>query len=93
MSNSNQLKTLLEKLRPFQREAFEFATSTKLIKSKSKPSSRNKKNTKKNNDVVSDGDDCRGRILLADEMVCREFFFFITTLEFILKKAKTCRFC
>ena len=65
LSNSNELKSLLEKLRPFQREAFEFATSTKSIESKSSF-------TKKKNDVVSH-DNHRGRILLADEMVCREF--------------------
>ena len=58
--HSDELDSLLRKLRPFQREAFDFATNAK------SPTTTN------NNSAKSSGrKGCTtGRILIADEMVC-----------------------
>ncbi len=66
--SDEELDSLLRKLRPFQREAFDFATKSNLTAQKSETSKK-----KENHDGR-----VKGRILLADEMVCLSITIYIT---------------
>ena len=71
MSNSPDLQCILEKLRPFQREAFDFATTGMSYRRQW----QNDKRPKLDPNLVG-----KGRILLADEMGKWKYLFLPTTL-------------